>query len=250
VSERESIAQSISLPLALLISLGVHLLFFRGQAFWKTTAPQPLFQQGRTTVELTLLPSRASEATPETPPTPSIPPAPEKLKPLVQQRQPAPVVLPTSLPPKKETPPLEKKASKPRPAEDPIMEVAPQKTPTEKPIQKNSVASQEQDATKIKEKGVGTQASVLRATAPSYPRLSRRLGEEGTVWIRVWVSAKGKLEKAEVKKSSGFRRLDAAALKAVRKTRFAPAQKSGHAVAAEIDLPFCFKLTEQERRKR
>ena len=93
-------------------------------------------------------------------------------------------------------------------------------------------------------------ASVERAVSPVYPRLSRRLGEEGTVWIGVWVSEKGKVEKAEIQKSSGYRRLDAAALKAAKKTHFIPAEKNGHPVATKIELPFCFKLTEEERRGR
>jgi len=241
MSERESIVQTLSLPLALLISLGVHLILFRGNALWKTTPPQPLFQQGRTSVQLTLLPSRASQ--PATPvPSPSPPPPPKKEKTLFEQIQPAPVVLPVPKPEKATPPAMETKVQD---------EVSPEPDPSAEMLApEKSVASLEQDATQIEEKGVGTEASVVRAVSPVYPRLSRRNGEEGTVWIRVWVSTKGKVEKAEVEKSSGFHRLDAAALKAARKTRFTPAQKNGMAVAAEIELPFGFKLTDKERKKR
>lgn len=63
-------------------------------------------------------------------------------------------------------------------------------------------------------------ADYLNNPAPAYPPLSRRLGEEGQVLVRVQVSADGSVLSVELKKSSGFERLDQAALKAVAKYRF------------------------------
>lgn len=63
-------------------------------------------------------------------------------------------------------------------------------------------------------------ADYLNNTAPDYPQLSRRLGEEGQVMVRAQVSADGKVFSVELKQSSGFERLDEAALKAVAKYRF------------------------------
>ncbi len=63
-------------------------------------------------------------------------------------------------------------------------------------------------------------ADYLNNPAPGYPQLSRRLGEEGQVMVRAQVSADGKVLSVELKQSSGFERLDEAALKAVAKYRF------------------------------
>ncbi len=63
-------------------------------------------------------------------------------------------------------------------------------------------------------------ADYLNNPAPGYPQLSRRLGEEGQVMVRAQVSAEGKVLSVELKQSSGFERLDEAALKAVAKYRF------------------------------
>ena len=58
-------------------------------------------------------------------------------------------------------------------------------------------------------------ADYLKNPPPAYPRASRRLGEQGTVIVRVFISTQGLPEKAEVRTSSGFVRLDQAALEAV-----------------------------------
>ena len=62
---------------------------------------------------------------------------------------------------------------------------------------------------------VSDSAIVIR---PRYPRRSRLLGEEGEVRVRAVVSSAGVA--ASVLRSSGFERLDEAALEAVRAARF------------------------------
>lgn len=76
----------------------------------------------------------------------------------------------------------------------------------------------------------------------SYPPLSRRLGEEGRVVLRVEVSAEGKPVQVVLKDSSGFERLDQAALDTVSRWQFSPAQQGGRAVASKVDVPILFKL--------
>ena len=68
--------------------------------------------------------------------------------------------------------------------------------------------------------------------APTYPALSRRLGEEGRVVVRVELDAQGRVENARVATGSGVARLDAAALAAVRTWRCNPARRDGQAVRA------------------
>ena len=78
--------------------------------------------------------------------------------------------------------------------------------------------------------------------APAYPALSRRLGEAGKVVLRVSLDRVGNVAKASVDRSSGFPRLDEAALAAVRDWRCTPAQRNGQAVEATALQPFNFVL--------
>jgi protein TonB len=67
---------------------------------------------------------------------------------------------------------------------------------------------------------------------PAYPPTSRRLGEEGRVVVNVYVLADGRVGDVQVLTSSGYERLDAAALQHVRRNwRFDPAIRGGAAVA-------------------
>lgn len=78
---------------------------------------------------------------------------------------------------------------------------------------------------------------------PRYPWISRRRGEQGRVVLEVAVAADGRAKEVRVKRSSGFARLDRAALAAVRAWRFSPALRGGRAVAGRIDVPIAFRLT-------
>ncbi|MEQ1516363.1 MAG: TonB family protein, partial [Usitatibacteraceae bacterium] len=68
-------------------------------------------------------------------------------------------------------------------------------------------------------------AEYLENPAPAYPALSRRMGEQGRVIVRVFVDANGAANHLEIKTSSGSQRLDAAALDAVRRWKFLPAKQ-------------------------
>ena len=65
--------------------------------------------------------------------------------------------------------------------------------------------------------------------------------EEGTVFLFVQVSAEGTAVTVQVRQSSGFERLDEAALAAVRQWRFVPAKRGAVAVAASVIVPIQFK---------
>lgn len=82
----------------------------------------------------------------------------------------------------------------------------------------------------------------LNNPAPEYPRMSKRAGEEGRVFLKVLVSAEGRPDSVEVSKSSGFERLDNAALNAVKQWRFEPARKGGKAISAFVIVPLSFTL--------
>ena len=60
-----------------------------------------------------------------------------------------------------------------------------------------------------------------------YPRMSERNGERGRVMVRVYIDTAGLPQLVQVGMSSGFVRLDEAALAAVRKARFKPYTENG-----------------------
>lgn len=85
-------------------------------------------------------------------------------------------------------------------------------------------------------------ADYLNNPKPPYPSLSRRLGEEGVVLLRVHVTATGMPERIQLAKSSGFERLDEAALQAVSSWKFVPARQGKISVAAWVQVPVSFQL--------
>ena len=85
-------------------------------------------------------------------------------------------------------------------------------------------------------------ADYLNNPSPVYPVLSRRLGEEGKVVLRVYVEASGEPGKAEIHSSSGYKRLDQSALSAVQKWKFVPAHQGEKAIGAFVLVPVIFNL--------
>jgi protein TonB len=85
-------------------------------------------------------------------------------------------------------------------------------------------------------------AAYLQNPHPEYPTISRRLGEEGRVLLRVRVTADGRAAAVDVDKSSSFTRLDDAALRGVARWRFVPARRGDEAVEATVIVPIVFRL--------
>jgi len=85
-------------------------------------------------------------------------------------------------------------------------------------------------------------ADYLNNPAPVYPAQSRRMHERGEVRLRVLVSRDGLPMDIQLARSCGYTRLDQAALTAVRKWRFQPAQRGGVAVDAWVIVPIEFDV--------
>jgi TonB family protein len=77
---------------------------------------------------------------------------------------------------------------------------------------------------------------------PEYPAISRRLGEQGVVVLRVLVSAQGSAQSVEIKSSSGSPTLDRAAVAAISRWRFSPATVDGVATTEWYETRWVFKL--------
>lgn len=85
-------------------------------------------------------------------------------------------------------------------------------------------------------------ADYLNNPPPAYPRQSKRMGEQGTVVLRVLIGLQGTAEKAEIRTSSGFVRLDQAALETVQRWRYVPGKRNGSPEAMWFNVPVRFIL--------
>jgi protein TonB len=167
---------------------------------------------------------------------------------IIAPSRPSPVVVPAPTPPKpvvKETP---KKILTAPPAPTPTP-VAPASEPVKK-VEPSPVVEQKTDTkTKASQEAAASEviqpkfdADYLNNPKPGYPSISRRLGEEGVVMLRVYVSAQGTPDQIQLLKSSGFARLDQAAQEAVARWRFIPARQGKIATAAWVQVPVSFQL--------
>lgn len=221
----------LAVLVGVLLSAGLH----AGALVWWLSRPAPvplvLGVEQTVTVDLLTLAPPAGEQVQQpamaVPPPPE-PPQPESLHPDEMAEQHKVVKKPPKKvqPPKPVTkPPVEQAPAAPAPA-------ASAAAPSAAPPAPAPVTAARYDA------------AYLNNPAPGYPPLSRRLGEQGKVLLRVQVSADGKPLAVEVKKSSGFARLDEAASKAAAEWRFVPARQGETAVASWVEVPIQFSLQE------
>jgi protein TonB len=86
-------------------------------------------------------------------------------------------------------------------------------------------------------------ATMISATPPRYPVESRRASEQGTVTLAVLLSADGTVIDVSIAKTSGFYRLDRAALGAVRHWRWSPTIRNGNPVMVRgmVTIPFVLR---------
>jgi periplasmic protein TonB len=85
-------------------------------------------------------------------------------------------------------------------------------------------------------------AGYLQNPAPRYPAISKRMGEQGKVVVRVLIGADGSPQTAELKRSSGYERLDRSALEYVMKCRYVPGKVGGVPQAMWYEAPVNFVL--------
>jgi protein TonB len=154
-------------------------------------------------------------------------------------------------PPRPKPPPPQPKSVKPVQVPPPILAVA---SPVESPVAASLTVAPQPPAPVSAPAIVAApapapafvaarfDADYLDNPKPAYPHASRRLGEEGKVVLRVFVSAEGEAKLVEVKHSSGFQRLDQAAEEAVARWRFVPAKRGEQAVTAWVVVPIVFSL--------
>jgi periplasmic protein TonB len=221
--------------------------------------PQPMFAV--TLIDEVL---NASRAAPEAPSPPVAKPAPEPPPPRPEptppkpepQPEPEPAPKPAPKPPPPEPkprveplpqpsvkqeslePPVAQKETRPEPrSETPPPEARQSPLATASTAPRSQPAESEQPVQEPR-----YDAAYLNNPDVQYPALSRRMREEGSVMLRVFVNAEGRAEKVEVSRSSGSPRLDKAASSSVSTWRFVPARKGERNVASWVLVPVVFKL--------
>jgi protein TonB len=162
--------------------------------------------------------------------------------PMPMQAAPATVPKPTPAPP----PVRERRVVAPRP----VIAVQPEQAALAASFSVPAVATGAQVATAESAPAMASpavtparfDAAYLHNPRPDYPSLSRRLGEEGKVLLRVRVSREGQPAAVDLEKSSNFARLDEAARAVVAHWRFVPARRGDEAIEATVIVPVVFRL--------
>lgn len=164
------------------------------------------------------------------PPPPPPPPVPRPVPPVVA---PAPILAapsPAPLPPEAFTAPA------PAPVPAPVAMAAPVASPS--PPAPPAPAPPAPVRKRLSADAVG----YLVPPPAELPLASRRAGESGTVWLRVVVDVRGLPALVQVQRSSGFARLDAQAVSAMRQARFRPHTEDGVALEVEVTAPIEYPL--------
>ncbi|WP_440111473.1 energy transducer TonB [Acidovorax sp. BL-A-41-H1] len=174
----------------------------------------------------------APKAAPPAPPAPSVPPPAPRPK-LAPPPPPAPLAIadPTPAPnaptgvtrPQPPAPLAEAPAPVAPPA--PAAPLAPPAPPAPPRIEMPS-----------------SDAAYLNNPKPAYPAISKRMGEQGKVVLRVLIGTDGLPQKVEISQSSGFDRLDRQAQEAVMRWRFVPGKRNGIPEAMWNLVPVNFVL--------
>lgn len=175
------------------------------------------------------------------------PPAPRAEVPL----PPKPAVAPLPQPVQRRLPPAAPPAPRPVAAPDPApapnaplgaTEVQPAPPPVSAPVAAAPAPAPVAAAAPAPVQLPSSDADYLQNPKPVYPAMSRRLGEQGKVVVRVLIGVDGNAQAAELRQSSGYPRLDQAALDVVRQWRYVPGKRGGVPEPMWFNVPITFVL--------
>ena len=82
----------------------------------------------------------------------------------------------------------------------------------------------------------------LHNPTPEYPEEARRDRQQGVVTLLVDVSPEGNVLKVSVQRSSGYRKLDEAALRAAKDWKFKAGTMAGQPIRSQVEVPVRFRL--------
>jgi len=178
---------------------------------------------------------------PPKPPEPVKPPEPPKLTPPPKTPQPVLTPPPTPQPPAPATPEPPAVLAAPTAAPTaPAVQAAPPAPPP--PAPPAPPAPPPPPAAPAKFEMPSSKADYLHNPPPDYPRMSKRLGEQGKVVLKVLIGTDGTPQKVELVTSSGFERLDKSAMDAAMRWRYVPGKRGGVPEAMWYQVPIQFTL--------
>ncbi|KWF18159.1 energy transducer TonB [Burkholderia pseudomultivorans] len=180
-----------------------------------------------------------------------IAPAPVPQVAVASVQQPAPPKPTPHVKPKVEPKPVPKVA---KPVPQPVT-TSPEPSPTPAPVAATPApetpapaapAAAPGPARETMQVGAPKNVQALQCTLvkPDYPSMSRRRGETGTAYVHFVVGVTGKIENITLQKSSGYPRLDEAALEAMRASTCPPYVENGQAIRVAHTQPYNFGLTD------
>lgn len=193
-----------------------------------STPPRPV------PIQISLLSAGAATAIPQRPPvpksetsrppTPATPPSPEPRAPVSAPSAPAASA--------------EQRVTEPR-----TESLATAPTTAAPSPSRSSAAPSAPPAPDQTDRQPSVDASFKGNRVPDYPLMSRRLGEQGVVVLRVLISTEGRAVEVRLIRSSGSDRLDRSAMDAIREWRFIPATRGGRPEPAWYEWRWEFRLS-------
>lgn len=201
--------------------VGVHVL--AGWALLQVPAVRDAVGEVMPTMMVELI--APTPVAPPPPPPKAVPKPPPPAPVLAAKPRPVPEPVPfMAPPPPPEPPPLAAPTAPPAPVTPPAPPAPPAPAPAApKPV-------------------VLTDTDWLKQVTPMYPLASQRLNEQGTVTIRAVIDVHGVPKQLKVHRSSGFPRLDEAALGAASQSRVKPRTENGVPFEFPVLMPYGFEL--------
>lgn len=206
----------------------------------EVVVPVELLSEIVTPPQVQAPPAPAPAPRPE--PRPQVQPEPKPVatppKPVVRERRPAPA-------------PAPRPAAAPEPAlapappvafPDPNAPSAPAAAPAVPAAPGPATAAAPAAPAAAKVELPTTNADYLRNPPPAYPRMSFRLGEEGTTIVRVLIGTDGRALQAQVARSSGYARLDQAAEATARSWQYVPGKRGGVPEPMWVNVPIKWEI--------
>lgn len=165
---------------------------------------------------------------PKEAPVPPPPPQPAKVKPVVTKAPTVAAPLPMAITDPTPAPNAPTGTTTPQPAPAPVAA----------PLAGVPAAPSAPPAVQLP----SSDANYLQNPRPPYPPISRRLNEQGKTTVRVLIGTDGLPQRAEIGKSSGFARLDDAAIATVMRWRYIPGKRGDVAEAMWFNVPINWVL--------
>ncbi len=135
---------------------------------------------------------------------------------------------------------------KPAPAQlqpEPVVAAQEPQIEQQQPLEPESVAAAPTPSEQGIHQAIVTESLFARSpTPPTYPRIARKRGQQGIVWVDVMLDKNGRQLATDIFKSSGVSPLDRAALEAVKQWQFMAHRINNIAVASHVRIPVEFSL--------